>query len=101
MMKEVASRHARLDFPKRFAGATMLAGLTKAIRSQGLPRLLGFQGHPGNRPDAGPAITQPLRAAPVPDMGHPSARDFILMAQAARMRTECGPSLNGLLPLFG
>lgn len=56
----------------------MLAGLTKAFRSQSLLRLLGLQ--------APVEETSQPQSACSPEKGHPSARDFILMAQAAQTR---------------
>ena len=42
MMKDALAGYGTWGFPKRFAEAAMLAGLTKTIRLQSLPRLLGF-----------------------------------------------------------
>ena len=66
----------------------MLEGLTKTIRSQSLPRLLGFLASGEAASPAGSVAPQSLRSAPHFNVGYPSTREFILMAQAARRISE-------------
>jgi hypothetical protein len=83
MMKEMASRRGRVGFPKRFAEGAMLVELTKAIRTQNVLRLLGLEASNEDVQQTGSAAIQPRRSVPHPRNAHPSARDFISMAQAA------------------